>query len=89
MTTVRYYPAIVEIAFRDYSVFLPDLDGCASGGTTLQEAAGNAEVALALYAEATIEKRAALPEPSSLDEVKIDADVVEAGRILVCVEVAA
>ena len=45
---VRHYPAIVEgDAETGYSVFFPDLPGCTSGGDTLQEAALNAEEALA------------------------------------------
>ena len=42
-----YYPAIVERAGKGYSVFFPDLPGCTSSGATLQDAARNAEEALA------------------------------------------
>ena len=44
---VVHYPAIVERAGAGYSVFFPDLPGCTSAGATIQEAARNAEEALA------------------------------------------
>ncbi len=80
-----YYPAIIEGDGADgwYSVFFPDLDGCASGGPTLQAAARNAEEALELHLAGMIEDKAALPDPTPFDAIEIDADTVVAARILV------
>jgi predicted RNase H-like HicB family nuclease len=80
---VRYFPAIVEKSSDGYGVFFPDLPGCTSAGATVQEAALNAEEALQAHIELTMEHGEAIPEPSTLDEIEVDADVVEAARILV------
>ena len=80
---MRYFPAIVEKSSDGYGVFFPDLPGCTSAGTTVQEAALNAEEALQAHIELTMEHGEAIPEPSTLDEIEVDADVVEAARILV------
>ena len=80
---MRYYPAIVEKSTDGYGVFFPDLPGCTSGGATLREAALNAEEALQAHIELSMEHGDPVPEPSTLDEIAVDADVVEAARILV------
>jgi predicted RNase H-like HicB family nuclease len=84
--TVHHYPAIVEgDAETGYSVLFPDLPGCTSGGGTLQEAALNAEQALAGHVALLLEGGEKLPEPSRLDDLPrpIEPDVVEVGRLLV------
>ncbi len=82
----RYYPAIVEADTEGYSVFFPDVPGCVSGGRTLQEAAENAEEALQAHLQMAAENGEAVPEPTPLDQVVAEADVKEAGRLLVRVE---
>ena len=79
----RYYPAIVEADADGYSVFFPDLPGCASGGATLQEAARNAEQALQAHLDIAQEHGEPLPPPSDLGAVVVDADIREAARLLV------
>ncbi|MGN6270880.1 MAG: type II toxin-antitoxin system HicB family antitoxin [Sphingomonas sp.] len=83
---VVHYPAIVERAGAGYSVFFPDLPGCTSAGDTIQEAARNAEEALAGHLIVSAEHGDAIPDPSELDAVSIDEDVVEAARLLVRAE---
>jgi predicted RNase H-like HicB family nuclease len=80
---VRYFPAIVEKSSDGYGVFFPDLPGCTSAGATLQEAALNAEEALQAHIELSMEHGDPIPEPSTLDEITVDADVAEAARILI------
>ena len=80
---MRYFAAIVEKSSDGYGVFFPDLPGCTSAGTTVQEAALNAEEALQAHIELSMEHGDAIPEPSELDEIVVDAEVVEAARILV------
>jgi predicted RNase H-like HicB family nuclease len=81
--TVRYYPAIVERAGDGgYGVYFPDLDGCTSGGDTLQEAARNAAEALALHLEGMAEESYPIPDPSDLDALPVP-EPGEAARLLV------
>jgi predicted RNase H-like HicB family nuclease len=83
---MRYYPAIIEQAKDGFGVFFPDLPGCTSAGATMQQAALNAEAALQSHIDVTAEHGEALAEPSDLDRVVTEPDVVEVGRILVRAE---
>lgn len=78
-----HFPAIIEKSSDGYSVVFPDLPGCTSAGATLQEAALNAEEALQAHIDLSIGHDETFPEPSTLDQVSVEPDVVEAGRILV------
>jgi predicted RNase H-like HicB family nuclease len=87
---VCHYPAIIEGDARTgYSVFFPDLPGCTSGGGTLQQAALNAEDALAGHIALMFEAGERVPAPTRLDDLPcpIEADVAEVARLLVRVEV--
>jgi predicted RNase H-like HicB family nuclease len=86
LTLIRYYPAIIEPAAEGFGVFFPDLPGCTSAGMSLQEAAQNAEQALQAHIDLGSEHGEAVPEPSELDTLTVDPDVVEAARILVRTE---
>jgi predicted RNase H-like HicB family nuclease len=83
----RYYPAIVERAAGGFGVFFPDLPGCTSAGATLQEAVRNAEAALQAHIDLASEHGEAIPNPSELDAVASEPDVVEAARVLVRADV--
>ena len=85
MATV-FYPAIVERTADGYSVFFPDLPGCASAGASLQEAARNAEQALDGHLLVSAEHGDKLNDPSELDAIDGDAEVEEVARILVRAE---
>jgi predicted RNase H-like HicB family nuclease len=80
---VRYFPAIIEKSSDGYGIFFPDLPGCTSAGATEQEAALNAEEALQAHIELSMEHGEAIPEHSTLDQIVVDSDVIEAARILV------
>lgn len=83
----RWYPAVVEHGSEPgYSVFFPDLPGCVSAGDNLQDTANQAAEALALHVEGMLEDGTALPPPSTLDDIRVDSEVREIGRILVPVE---
>jgi predicted RNase H-like HicB family nuclease len=80
------YPAVIGGNARTgYSVFFPDLPGCTSGGDSLQQAALNAEQALAGHVDLMLRDGELLPEPSVLDMLPraIEPDVVEAACLLV------
>ena len=79
----RYYPAIIEKAADGYGVFFPDLPGCTSAGSTVQEAALNAEEALQAHIDLAAEHREAVSEPSSLDDIVVEPDVVAVARVLI------
>ncbi|WP_010545657.1 type II toxin-antitoxin system HicB family antitoxin [Sphingomonas elodea] len=85
MATV-YYPAIIERADDGFSVFFPDLPGCTSAGETVQEAALNAEEALAGHLAVSAEHGDPIPAPSVVDAIPHDPEVDEVARILVRAE---
>lgn len=80
---MRHFPAIIEKASDGYGVYFPDLPGCTSAGTTVQEAALNAEEALQAHIDLSVEHGDTIPEPSTLDQITVDSDVVEVARVLV------
>lgn len=84
--SVVIYPAIVERAGDGFSVFFPDLLGCTSAGATIQQAALNAEEALAGHLVVAAQYGDVIADPTPLDALKSDPDVTEAARILVRAE---
>lgn len=82
MATI-FYPAIVERAGKGYSVFFPDLSGCTSAGSTLQEAALAAEEALSGHLAVSAEHGDTIAAPSDLDAIERDPEIDEVARILV------
>ncbi len=82
MTTV-HYPAVIERGRRGYGVFFPDLPGCTSVGDTVNEAALNAEEALAGHLLVSEQYGDEIPEPSQLDRIEVDPEVEEVARLLV------
>lgn len=77
------YPAIIERAEDGYSVFFPDLPGCASAGSSFNEAERAAEEALSAHLSLMIEQGEELPAPSRLSDLPHDAEVDEAARVVV------
>jgi len=66
---VQYIALIHKQAASDYGVSFPDLPGCVTAGSTLDEARAMAEEALALHLEGLAEDGEPMPEPSSLEAV--------------------
>lgn len=83
---IAIYPAIIEHAETGFSVFFPDLPGCVSAGGTMQQAALNAEEALAGHLLVATEYGDEIAEPTPLDQLEADPDIREAARILVRAE---
>lgn len=81
----QYIGLIHKEAESDFGVSFPDFPGVATAGTTLDDARQMAEEALALHIEGMVEDGAAIPEPSSLDEVMTDPENRDAVAILVAV----
>src|SRR5216683_2929735 len=56
----------------DYGVSFPDLPGCVSAGSTLDEAIAMAKEALALHIEGLLDDDETVPAPSAADEIDRD-----------------
>ena len=83
MSVERKYIGLVhKEADSDYGASFPDLPGCISAGSTLEEARALAAEALALHLEGLEEDGAAVP-PSSANAVFGHADAADALAILV------
>ncbi|MDP7599899.1 MAG: type II toxin-antitoxin system HicB family antitoxin [Rhodospirillales bacterium] len=67
----------------DYEVDFPDLPGCITTGSTLDEAKEMAAEAIAFYIEGLIEDGEGIPAPSSLEEIMADKANKDAVAFLV------
>ena len=83
---VQYIALIHKEAASDYGVSFPDLPGCVTAGSTLDEARAMAQEALALHLEGLAEDGEAIPEPSSLEAVMTDPVNRDGVAILVMAE---
>ena len=70
----RTYAAAVEPAEGGYGVSFPDLPGCVSFGTDLEDAVRQAEEALSLHMEGMAEDGEALPETSHFGDLMLSPD---------------
>lgn len=84
--TIAFYPAFIERAGAGFSVFFPDLPGCTSAGGSIQEAALNAEEALAGHLLELARYKEPIAAPSTIDDLVRDPEVDEVARILVRAE---
>jgi predicted RNase H-like HicB family nuclease len=63
---VSRYLIVIENAGRNYSAYSPDLPGCASTGTTIEETQRNMEGAVEFHLEGLREDGLPIPPPSSI-----------------------
>jgi predicted RNase H-like HicB family nuclease len=81
---MRHYIALIhKDGGSDYGVSFPDLPGCVTAGTTLDEARSFAEEALALHLAGMGEDGDAVPEPSSLEAIMSDPENRDGVAVLV------
>lgn len=81
---MRQYIALIhKDADSDYGVSFPDLPGCITAGSTLDEARATAVEALALHLEGLSEDGEAAPEPSSLETIMADASCRDGVAVLI------
>ena len=59
------YLIVIEKSDTGYSAYLPDLPGCVSTGTTIEETEQNMHEAIAFHIEGLKEEGYAIPEPTS------------------------
>lgn len=65
-----YYIALIhKEAGSDYGVNFPDLPGCITAGSTIDEAKDMAKEALQFHIEGMLEDGEAIPMPSSLESI--------------------
>lgn len=81
---MRDYIALIhKDAESDFGVSFPDLPGCVTAGSTLDEARAMAQEALALHLEGMAEDGEAVPEPSSLSAIMTIRENMDAVATLV------
>ena len=72
------YVALIDGKTGAYGVWFPDLPGCTATGATIDEAPANAAEAMRDWAEVTLAKGDAIPEPRAVEALLSDADASEA-----------
>jgi predicted RNase H-like HicB family nuclease len=60
------YLIVIENAGSNYSAYSPDLPGCATTGTTVEETKANMEGAIEFHIEGLRAEGLPIPRPSSL-----------------------
>jgi predicted RNase H-like HicB family nuclease len=69
------YPIVIhKDRGSDYGVTVPDLPGCFTAGSTIDEALAMAQEAIELHLEGLIEHGEVVPPPSTLEEHKDNPD---------------
>lgn len=62
------YLIVIENAGSNYSAYSPDLPGCVTTGTTVEETRRNMEAALEFHFESLREDGLPVPQPSTVAE---------------------
>lgn len=83
----RFYTAIIEKSSDGFGVSFPDLPGCTSFGTSVEEAAANAYVAAQAHVAISEEHGDSIPTPRPPDQIPSDPKVREKARVLIPVEI--
>jgi predicted RNase H-like HicB family nuclease len=73
MSMTRYFAILSKDNDSAFGVHFPDLPGCTSGGDTMDDALGNAAIALRMWAEDVVK----LPDASSMEALLRKPDVIE------------
>ena len=81
----NYIAVIHKEKNSDYGVSFPDFPGCATAGSTINEAKDMAREALELHIEGMLEDGEVIPMPSTLEEVTQRADYLGWEAMLVFV----
>ena len=80
---MEYIAYLHRDSHSDYGVSFPDFPGCITAGSTLEEARRMAVEALSLHTAGMREDGEAIPEPSTLDELRNDPTMKGAVAFLV------
>ena len=69
---IQYYPALIrKDSDSDFGVEFPDLPGCVTSGTTIDEALRLAEEALRFHVDGMLEDGEPAPSPSPIEAVLV------------------
>lgn len=68
----KVYSAVFEQAPVGYGIYFPDIEGAVTQGTTIEEGIDNASDALGMMLADLIENEIPLPQPTNINEIKID-----------------
>jgi predicted RNase H-like HicB family nuclease len=72
------YPIVIhKDPDSDYGVTVPDLPGCFSAGSTVDEALWMAREAIELYLEVLVEDGREIPDASSVEELRNNPDLAD------------
>ncbi|HWS03277.1 MAG TPA: type II toxin-antitoxin system HicB family antitoxin [Gammaproteobacteria bacterium] len=71
---MRYPVVIHKDPDSDYGVTVPDLPGCFSAGTTLDEVLVNAREAIECHIEGLLSEGEALSQPGSVEDYQANSD---------------
>src|SRR5215470_4022097 len=72
------YVALLDGRAGAYGVVVPDLPGCSSGGSSIDEAVANAQEAVALWADEMAAQGGEVPRPRSMEEALADPEIAAA-----------
>jgi predicted RNase H-like HicB family nuclease len=80
--TRRRYAVVVERASaRNWSAYVPDVDGCISTGATAEETLANIREALAFHVEGMAADGDPIPEPAAVvDYIEVEIPAPAAAR---------
>ena len=71
---MRYHVVVHKDPETDYGVTVPDLPGCFSAGSTLEEALANAVEAIELHIEGMLSDNEAIPQSQTLEMLQHHPD---------------
>ncbi|MEQ3453090.1 type II toxin-antitoxin system HicB family antitoxin [Enterococcus cecorum] len=69
---IKVYSAVFEQDPVGYGIYFPDIEGAVTQGTTIEEGINNASDALGMMLADLIENEIPLPQPTNINEIKID-----------------
>lgn len=69
---LKVYSAVFEQDPVGYGIYFPDIEGAVTQGTTIEEGIDNASDALGMMLADLIENEIPLPQPTNINEIKID-----------------
>ena len=69
---IKVYSAVFEQDSVGYGIYFPDIEGAVTQGTTIEEGINNASDALGMMLADLIENEIPLPQPTNINEIKID-----------------
>lgn len=74
---MRYVVVVHKDKDSDYGVSVPDLDGCFSAGTTIEEALTNVVEAIECHLEAMLEDGEKIPNAKPIEQHRKNADYAD------------